>query len=563
MAELTQQELEDFEYVEGLSTEEEPFVLDLSDERQYRYLIAAHERGGLTPENRPGLFAGLAAAREEHAKNKPVGLAPSADGWESGGAVTDVGIAAGSRSPAANGFTGFLNGAEQVRSWLVVRPAGGSEILSEGFAEELGNGSYVPVVATPEPGKTAPAKMTATLTYSYKLNEQTPWEGASVRRTVTFLGNQDPIVEQPKKEGTLPANKYIQIAIGRGQGPVDDCDYWLAWEPTKVAYYVPLVGHVDFTPAPPPKSKLEYNGNVFIAARLARLTEQKKPLGGTKQLPAAEAKRLFDSIQVSGNTMSWNMPAPPKNHKPDEHGNTLNWGEWPGGNNGELIFLYVNIMVKLTENPDTYGFINIESSFEEEDNPTDGKTLIMPLKFVYSCLALGTPILMADGSWKPFEEVERGEMVRVGDGSERKVTTSRVGRYRGKMLKLGLGETEMVLSRNHLVAREDGTNCPADELKVGDRLKSMDGSVELTGLKEIDFDGHIGNISLTEPEEPTDPARNMLFAGKPGGIQVGDYELQTEMEYRRTRGKEAVLASLDPAYHQDYLNYLEEQAAAG
>jgi hypothetical protein len=556
VAELTQQQLEDAEYVEGLVTDGEPFSLDLSDDRQYRYLLAAHEQAGHTPENRPGMFEGLAAAREEYAQSPPAGVEVAEDGWESGGAVTDVGLAEGTPAAASNGFVGFLNGAEAVNSWLTVKPTGGTQLLATGEASDYGNGSYVPVIATPEPGQTATSAMTASLVYSYKLKNE-PWKAQTVVRKVTFVGEKDPVVDQPKKEPwTPPGNKFIQIAIGRGAYE-PDCDYWLAFNPNEVAYYVPFVGHAEFPSALP--TPLTYNGNVFIASRLARLTQQKEPKGGSKPLPPAEAKRLVESMQVSGNTLSWSAPAPPKGHPPSEHGNTLNWGVWPGGYNGELVFLYLQITVKLTENPDTFGIINVESSLKEEENPTDGTRLILPLRFVYSCLAQGTPILLANGERKPFELVERGEMVRAGDGGERQVASNRIGRYVGKMVKLAAGETEIVLSRNHVVTKGDGQQCFAGDLRVGDTVGSAEGPVELTVAEEIDFDGFIGNLSLSEPGEPVDPARNSMIAGEPGGITVCDYEVQADWEARQSLGKEAVLENLDPALHQDYLNYLSEQ----
>ena len=564
MADLTQQQLEDSEYVEGLATEDEPFFLDLSDERQYRYALAAHERMGLTPENRPGLFKGLAAAREEHAENGPSGRVETEEGWESRGLVTDVGLVPTTRAVTANGFTGFVNGAEAIHSWLSVTSASGAEVLSEGTASVFGNGTYLPVSANPVSGKAASASMTAILTYSYKL-KGSGWNVVRVPKNVRFVGNIDPVVVEPKKEGTKPQNKYIQIAIGRGNAAEkNDCDYWLAFDQNALAYYVPLVGNIEFELEPIAPGDMVVGSNVLVFARLARLTAAKEPKGGSKELPLAEVQRLVKTFEVSGKTLKWRAPAPPKNRtNPNEHGETLNWGVWTEGNTGELVFLIIQILVKLKTAPteEKFGVINIESSFEEDKNPSDGTTLIEPLRFVWSCLAEGTPILMADGSRKPVELVDAGELVRAGDGRERKVVSTTLSEHHGTLLKLTAGGAELLVSRNHVVTKGDGEQAFAEDLKVGEALRSADGPVELTGVEEVDHEGRIGNLSLSEPGAPVDPAANSMFAGE-GGIEVGDFELQTDWEFRRSATKEAVLANLEPDLRQDYLNYLEEQAAA-
>lgn len=564
MADLTQQQLEDSEYVEGLATDEEPLFLDLSDERQYRYALAAHERAGLTPENRPGLFKGLAVAREEHAENGPTGSVEVEEGWESRGLVTDVGLVPRTREVNANGFTGFVNGAEVIHSWLSVTTPNGAEVLAEGTESDFGNGTYLPVNADPVSGKVATPNMTATLTYSYKLRGS-GWNVVRVSKNIRFVGTIDPVVVEPKKEGTLPAAKYIQIAIGRGNAAEKkDCDYWLAFNQNELAYYVPLTGNVEFELEPIAVGDMVLNSNVFIFARLARLTAAKEPKGGSKDLPIAEVQRLLKTFEVSGKTLKWRAPAPPKGRtNPNEHGETLNWGVWTEGNTGELVFLIIQMLVKLKApaGEEKFGVANIESSFAEDKNPTDGTTLIEPLRFVWSCLAEGTPILMADGSRKPVELVDAGEMVRAGDGSDRKVVSTTLSEHRGTLLKLTAGYTELLVSRNHVVAKEDGSQAFAEDLEVGDTLRSVDGPVELTGVEEVEHDGRIGNLSLSEPGAAVDPGANSMFAGEGAGIEVGDFELQTDWEFRRSATKEAVLANLEPDLRQDYLNHLEEQAA--
>jgi hypothetical protein len=205
----------------------------------------------------------------------------------------------------------------------------------------------------------------------------------------------------------------------------------------------------------------------------------------------------------------------------------------------------------------TFAFPTVQSSDFPDTNPLDGTMYIPPLAFVWSCLADGTPVRMADGSDKPIEEIERDEVVRGPDGSERTVDYTRIARHRGPALRLTTEAGEVVMSPNHLVLTPDGVRF-AEELAAGDEVVGESGPMRITDTCEEEFDGLLCNLALSAPGEPPDPDRNCYLAS---GIAVGDYELQTEREFNRRLTKEAVLARLAPEYHQDYLNHLEEQAA--
>lgn len=560
MTQLTAQQLDDAAFVESLANGDQPLLLDLSDERQYRYAAAMHEIAGHTAESRPGLFAGLEAAREVHAENGPGDPAPSSGPWQSGGVVTNLGLSSTVQgAAAAAGFTGYVEGALQVNAAMVVVPSNGGAVLASGSSSDFGDGTYVPVVTNPVQGQSAASSMRASLVCSYQLKAGEQWKTEVVPLSAQLGTQGDPEVEQPKTQSWTTHPAYIKVAVGRGEGDPNDCDYWLGKPGEPSNYYVPFKGYVDFSSPPPSATSLQLNQNVFISGKLARCSMDGK--GGHKDLPASEAQLLFESLQVSGNRMSWNRSAPSWEPGQDYagHGNSINWEdvEWA---TKELDYLTIQFQVLLSSNPVQWGVATVQSSDQKDPDPMDGTKNIPPLQFVYSCLAEGTLILMADGSRKAIENVQRGELIKAGDGTEREVACSYLGYYTGKVLEITAGES-IVLSHNHVVAKAGGEHCFASELQAGDTVNSPEGPVEVTSVREVDFDGALCNLSLSEPGAPVDPSRNSMFAG-PSGIEVCDYEVQGVWESRGRTSKEAVLAALEPEYHPDYLNYLAEEEAA-
>jgi hypothetical protein len=552
----TAEQQEDADYVAGLLTENETFVHDFSDERQYRHLVQLLNETGLTPKTRPGLHAGLAKAREVHAADGPRALpVVTPDGFASGPVITDVTSQQGGTEAAGFGFAGFDGGALQTNAILqVTDTANPSAILASGRGSDFGNGTYVPVPTAPVAPPTP--SMTATLSVFYQLTKDSPWQAASTPRTVPFNVQKDPTVVHPvRKPGrTHPELKRIIIAIGRGKGTQADVDYWLAWDQQHTAYELPFVGNVDF--AANVVTPLVLNTNVFIFGNLARDSFSGK--GGHKYLPVPEQQHIFSTLQASGTNLSWNLPPPAQNPPtppptPD-HGNTIHWGELNFAS-GEIDYLTIQFVVALQGN--VWGYATVQSYDTPDVNPLDGTTKILPLSFVYSCLAAGTPVRMADGSEKPIELIERDDAVRGADGSVRTVAFTRITRHRGPVLRLTTDAGELVLSRNHPVLTPGGPRL-AEELALGDEVTGESGTATVTRVCEESFDGRLCNLSTTPPGEQPDLVDNFIA----NGVAVGGYELQTQREYDRRLSKEAVLARLGPEYHQDYLNFLEEAAAS-
>lgn len=552
MSTLTELEHADLEYVLGLFGDRENLVLDFSDERQYRTAIALQNAGGHTSDTRPGMHAALAELREQHlAEGGPSQEQASDDqGFRTGAQVNDVGPLAGTQQPASNGFTALLNGAWQLNATITVVQPSNPQVLASGSGSQFNQGQYLPLYATPNPGALTKPQMTGIVAYNYQQEIGGRWTAALAKRDVDAGVLADPVVTHPNQHQRGVSSPYIRIALGRGQNTQTDVDYWYWYGTGTTIYAIPWVGYVDLVA--PPVTPLVLNQNVFISGTLARSSVD---AGGYVNLPDTEVQKLFRSLQPSGNRLAWTL-APPADAPPwGPMGNPITWGtlNWT---TGEADYVTIQISVQLQGQAQLAAF-TVQSSLDPNDDQVDGTTNIPPLQFLWSCLAAGTPILLADGSSLAIEDVARGTVVRRGDGSEAVVQSTTQFRHIGDVLRLCTdGGQELVLSHNHLVATPEGLR-PAGQLAVGATVNALHGTARLVAAEVEPFNGLLCNLSLSAPDATPDPA-DTVFATS---IEVGDYELQVSYEAAWRSDPERILAQLEPQYHADYRAYLGEVSA--
>jgi hypothetical protein len=362
----------------------------------------------------------------------------------------------------------------------------------------------------------------------------------------------DPVVTHPNQHQRAISSPYIRIALGRGQNTELDVDYWYWYGAGTTIYAIPWVGYVDLVA--PPVTPLVLNQNLFIFGTLARSGVNQ---GGYANLPNSEVQKLFGALQPSGNRLAWTL-APPADAPPwGSMGNPLIWGDLHWASR-EADYVTIQISVQLQGQAQPAVFI-VQSPLSPDSDPLDGTTNIPPLQFLWSCLAAGTRVLLADGSWLPIEEVARGTVVRRADGSEAAIESTTQFRHVGDVLRLRIDrDQELVLSHNHLVATPEGLR-PAGELAVGATVNVVGGGTATLVAADVEaFDGLLCNLSLSAPEVEPDAADTILAAG----IEVGDYELQVSYEATWRTDPERILAQLEPQYHDDYRAYLSEISAS-
>lgn len=557
---LTLEQQSDFNYVLSLMKDGENFRLDLSDERQYRHAVAMHTLAGQTPERYPGLHAALALARDYHREHGVSAEAnatdiPLDDVWQSGGVVTAVGKDQNNLA-GSEGYVTMIGGVPTLNGLIIVADANGNW-LAQGSQSNYNDGTYMGMKTNPGIG-TATSTMTGYIQYTYQQVVGGPTVTQVVQRQIQLGVFADPNVTEPVQVRTTgPA-----IRIGLGRGPVDqnknDVDYWF-WQGTNnTQYAVPLVGNVAFTANM--VTPLVPNSNFFVSGKLAR-----KGDGGFKPIPAAALTNIYNNCQPSTpNTLTWKLPSGDKqnpNDPPPPATNPIIFGDinWAS----EIwTYFYIQFSVRL-QGQVLPAVAIITSSDQPDTDPLDGVKNIKPLQFVYHCLAEGTKITLADGSKRNIEDLTGKHSVRGGGPeTELPVTSTNVAHHRGKVLQLTIGQGrhshKLTLSHNHVVMTPFGPRT-AKSLEVGGVVNVEGGTALITKKAEKEFDGLLCNISVSDYNSPADPVRNSMFAN---GVQVCDYEVQVQHEHEHRQKKEVVLQAIDPMFHQDYLNYLEDQAAA-
>jgi hypothetical protein len=557
MADLTDQQRADAEYVEGLYEPGRRLRLDLSDERQYRHAVDVHNLVGQTADKYPGLHRGLAEAREAHiaAGGPPPLDKPDDDGFETNGVIALVTTEQGTKNAAAEGASAILGCAYWLANALVVKDPN-ANLLASGAAEDYEGGGCLTVTTKAARAKPATSTMSSTLQYTYQVKKGDPPIVEYVHRpNVKLLAQVDPVVQAPKKIQTKVTTPYIRIGLGRGSGNSQDVDYWLWQTEANTTYAVPFIGSAEFEaePASP------VIGNVTVFGYLARAKGKPNPLepgpaGGMIRLSQAAQNNILDNCQISGKKLTWTLPSGGQNKS--DKGNPIVFASDSNWNTADTTLLTIQFSVNLVgkENP---AMATVYST-SHPNNQLDGATPIPEIEYVFHCLAAGTQISLADGSTAAVEELTTENLVRGPGGSSLQVASTVLANHRGSVVKLTVdAERELLLSHNHLVLTPEGPRA-AGKLTVGEEVCVEDGSAPLTAVAEEQYEGLLCNASLCLPDQTADPERNTMVAN---GIQVCDYEMQVQTQRAEREDPERILARLDEMYHPDFRSHQEAKAA--
>lgn len=107
----------------------------------------------------------------------------------------------------------------------------------------------------------------------------------------------------------------------------------------------------------------------------------------------------------------------------------------------------------------------------------DGITLPIASKFWdkyfppngWNCFEAGTPVLMADGTWKNIEDICRGELVIGGSGKAQFVTGTHIKPFDGEAVRIITKRGTATCTPNHRFLTSEGW-VTAGDLKTGDIL---------------------------------------------------------------------------------------------
>jgi hypothetical protein len=167
-----------------------------------------------------------------------------------------------------------------------------------------------------------------------------------------------------------------------------------------------------------------------------------------------------------------------------------------------------------------------------------------------SCFAKGTGILRADGRYAAVEEIQAGDRI-VADESGLALTVVSItrGGETDPMVRIidNVGHN-VLLTAKHPVVTSAGVLW-ADQITEQSEVETENGFVGVASVSRVKYDGEVYNLTLGTPDElaAVSAGDRTMFAG---GIRVGDNEMQWEMERASLR----VRKEIPPSWMIDYEN---------
>ncbi|ALU45959.1 Hint domain-containing protein [Pseudoalteromonas rubra] len=188
-----------------------------------------------------------------------------------------------------------------------------------------------------------------------------------------------------------------------------------------------------------------------------------------------------------------------------------------------------------------------------------------PLQVVYSCLAKGSLITLANGKQVPIEQLSVGDTV-LGASQfapdqhiPLEIEDISIGVEAIPMVKLttASGKT-LLLTESHPVVTVSGLSAWANKVEAGDQIRTQGGIEMITGVEEVKYNDNVYNLKLKRTSSDEKHVTGETFTMFANGFQVGDLATQSDTEFSDSEiTTQDVLSNLPEAWHQDYLNSLK------
>jgi hypothetical protein len=246
------------------------------------------------------------------------------------------------------------------------------------------------------------------------------------------------------------------------------------------------------------------------------------------------------TTQITGGTITWNLN--PAQFQPANGCLTPN---------SKAIYTFtvglslsgIPVYVTITNDPDV--------------PPQNPYYKVIPDLYVYfSCLASGTEVTLADGTFKKIEDVQSGDSVLTNaKGTSMAVDSKLKGTEAIPMIHLKTSKgNDLLLTVGHPVVTSRGIVL-ARMLVVGDMVMTREGAAPLTSVTHEVFDGNVWNLNVGPRQEDFShlSKETTFFAN---GILVGDNQMQFDQNRMMKFQPKAIMQGLPPEWHKDYQNYL-------
>lgn len=539
MQSYSTQELDDIKYVTSLAGPWEQRELDLSEDRQWQFLLRQVERAGITDETHPEYMKALHAGRDaDRGYGGPAGrtaakaAAPqAAAGMQDANTVTAFGVNNAHTQSLGAAYSAIVNGTVFTSLYVQLIDTKADKVLGEKSSGPVyGEGEYLPIDLT---GLAPSAEdLLMVFTWTYQPTPGAPITAGSMRVSTTELPVGSPNVEQPIL--TKTGKNYIKIGLGRPTVPAD-CDYW---------YNEPNIQQPNIRL--PLKVTQKFKSAIKQPLWPSNITNPPvislaKPSTGGVTTPIS-FDAVMAGITASGDTLTFNFPF---NNNVALDG-SLQFGPAAWANDTTLNAT-IALGVKTETSNNEFVWVNLYTPAAPPYGPTDNPGIywMYPLYYTWHCVAAGTQVALADGGTKAIEDIVGGEMVRTPTGAKVVVDTFGTNKEDEVIAVHTDDGRELVITLMHPVLTGEGL-VAARDLVEGDVVATEDGTTRVARVEKRHFRGMVYCIGLGPDPERADDA--FFFAN---GIAVGDNVACVEYLQKYQKRLKTVLARIPEAFHPE------------
>jgi len=510
----------DYDYMYALIERKggEAVKLDLSDEVQYRFLRSRVAASGKTPENYPQFFSMLESIRSRHKAQKSE-VSAFQEAAPRDHLVGDFVVLPGGTTFEASAFSTIQDGADYNFVDVVVWNEDQSQQLSNyGWGEVYGDGRKLKARATgPMPFFADDNFIVDSVNIISKGGVDEAY--MKVKKVSQPPGGAVYHPQDTNKDG------IVTICLDRNYG---DCDYpMVGFRQVQI----PLKGVMTF---PSEVEQILNNSETYV-----KLVEER---GGPREMTFGPFINFLKINPNDRRQVLWDVP---------QHLGVFNGILFQ---RYEDVDFFLSISVTMKRQGRSVQGAGMISSIRSQTTP--GMPSVPKHQIVYSCLAKGTKILMADGKTANIEKIAKGtQVVTDSSGVALRVTDVSIGIERIPMVRIkdDAGH-ELLLTASHPVLTPDRGVVWAEELTVGSKVLTQSGTSTLVKVKREMYRDQVYNLKLDTSTlaQKTFPQGSSMYAN---GFLVGDLGLQKAYEFKNSEDRTAdVLRKLPSRWHADYRN---------
>ncbi|MCF2910710.1 Hint domain-containing protein [Pseudoalteromonas sp. DL2-H2.2] len=188
-----------------------------------------------------------------------------------------------------------------------------------------------------------------------------------------------------------------------------------------------------------------------------------------------------------------------------------------------------------------------------------------PMQMVYSCLAKGSMIMLANGKQLPIEQLQVGDLVlgasQFAPNSHMplEIKDVSIGVEALPMIKITTDSgKELLLTESHPVVTQSGVSAWANKVQQGDRIHTTNGLELVTKIEQVKYEDNVYNLKLARTSDDPKHITGETFSMFANGLQVGDLAMQSDNEFEdEVETTQDVLNRIPEAWHKDYLNSIQ------